>query len=253
MHGMHDPCAGATWGWLAVALMLVGAVAACASEGGTRTGGTQAGAAGVTPDGAAASAQAGAPAGGAAHAQAGAPAGDKTAAPGATTQPWAVTPSGELARPMMPDRSLEPPADQVPVLLAYGQGAQRYVCKEKEQAKGSFEWTLKEPVAKLSDATGHEIGSHSAGPSWQLADGSKAVKMKLVASFPALAFDAVPWLLIEIQSSGKGRLAGTQYVQRMDTVGGTPPSAGCDAAHAGATHDVDYRATYLFYAPRKSP
>ncbi|HEY6323855.1 MAG TPA: DUF3455 domain-containing protein, partial [Thermoanaerobaculia bacterium] len=180
-------------------------------------------------------------------------AGDKTAAPGATTQPWAVTPSGELARPLMPDRSLEPPADQVPVLLAYGLGAQRYVCKEKEQAKGSFEWTLKEPVAKLSDATGREIGSHSAGPSWQLTDGSKAVKKKLVASFPALAFDAVPWLLIEIQSSGKGGLAGTQYVQRMDTVGGTPPSAGCDAAHAGATHDVDYRATYLFYAPRKSP
>ena len=242
MHGMHDPCAGAAaWGWLAVALMLVGAVAACASEGGTRPGSAQAGSAGGTPDGATASAQAGSPAGA------------KKAAPGTTTQPWAVTPSGELARPLMPDRSLDPPADQVPVLLAYGQGVQRYVCKEKEQAKGSFEWTLKEPVAKLSDATGREIGSHSAGPSWQLADGSKAVKKKLVASVPALAFDAVPWLLIQIESSGKGGLAGTQYVQRMDTVGGTPPSAGCDAGHAGATHDVDYRATYLFYAPRKSP
>jgi Protein of unknown function (DUF3455) len=236
MHGMHDPGAGAAaWGWLAVALMLAGAVAACASEGGTRPGGTQASA----------------PAGGAAGAQAGSPAGDKTA-PGATSQPWAVTPSGELARPLMPDRSLEPPADQVPVLLVYGQGVQRYVCKEKEQAKGSFEWTLKEPVAKLSDAAGREIGHHSAGPTWQLADGSKAVKKKLVASVPALAFDAVPWLLIEIESSGKGGLAGTRYVQRMDTVGGAPPSAGCDAAHAGATQDVDYRATYLFYSPRKS-
>lgn len=253
MHGMHDPSAGVAWGWLALALMLVGAVAACASEGGTRPGSAQAGAAGGTPDGAAASAHASAPAGGAAGAQAGSPAGDKKAAPGATTQPWAVTPSGELARPLMPDRSLDPPADQVPVLLAYGQGVQRYVCKEKEQAKGTFEWTLKEPVAKLSDATGHEIGNHSAGPTWQLADGSKAVKKKLVASVPALAFDAVPWLLIEIQSSGKGGLAGTQYVQRMDTVGGAPPGAGCDAAHAGATQDVDYRATYLFYSPRKSP
>ena len=228
MHGMHDPYAGAAWGWLAVALMLAGAVAACASEGGTRPAGAQAGAG------------------------AGTQAGDPKAAPGAPSQPWAVTPSGELSRPLMPDHSLEPPADQVPVLLAYGQGVQRYVCKEKEQAKGSFEWTLKEPVAKLSDAAGHEIGSHSAGPTWQLADGSKAVKKKLVASVPALAFDAVPWLLIEIESSGKGKLAGTQYVQRMDTVGGAPPGTGCDAAHAGATHDVDYRATYLFYSPRKS-
>ncbi|HXO40041.1 MAG TPA: hypothetical protein VN999_01235, partial [Thermoanaerobaculia bacterium] len=105
---MHDPSAGVAWGWLAMALMLVGAVAACASEGGTLSGG----------------------------APAGSPAGDKQAAPGATTQPWAVTRSGELARPTMPDRSLEPPTDQVPVLLAYGQGVQRYVCKEKEQAKG---------------------------------------------------------------------------------------------------------------------
>jgi len=252
MHGMQVPCAGAPWGWLALAMLLAGAVAACASEGGARPGSAQAGAPGSTPDGAAASAQASAPTGSTGGAQAGSPAGAKKPAAGGTGQPWEVTPSGELARPLMPDRSLEPPANQVPVLLTYGQGVQRYVCKEKEQAKGSFEWTLKEPRAKLSDAAGREIGSHSAGPTWQLADGSKGVKKKLVASFPALAFDAVPWLLVEIESSGKGGLAGTQYVQRMDTVGGAPPGTGCDAAHAGATQDVEYRATYLFYAPRKS-
>ena len=207
----------------------------------------------ATPDGAAATGvQASTPAGSAAGAQTGVPSGAGKPAAGGTAQPWAITPSGELARPMMPDRSLDPPANQVPVLLAHGQGVQRYVCKEKEQAKGSYEWTLKEPVAKLSDAAGREIGSHSAGPSWQLGDGSKAVKKKLIATVPALAFDAVPWLLLEIESSGKGALAGTQYVQRMDTVGGAAPAAGCDAAHVGATQDVDYRATYLFYAPRKS-
>jgi hypothetical protein len=222
MHGMHDLFASGRWGWLAVALILSGAVAACATEAGARQGNAPAGARGGGPTGAA-------------------------------VQPWQVTPSGELARPMMPDRSLDPPANQVPVLITFGQGVQRYVCKEKEQAKGSFEWTLKEPQAKLSDANGREIGSHSAGPSWQLADGSKAVKKKLVASVPALASDAVPWLLIELESSGKGALAGTQYVQRVDTVGGAAPTSGCDAAHAGAMQDVDYRATYVFYAPRKAP
>jgi hypothetical protein len=222
MHGMHDLFASGRWGWLAVAMILSGALAACATEAGARQGDAPAGGRG----------------GGAA---------------GAAAQPWQVTPSGELARPLMPDRSLEPPANQVPVLITFGQGVQRYVCKEKEQAKGTFEWTLKEPQAKLSDANGREIGSHSAGPSWQLADGSKAVKKKLVASFSALASDAVPWLLIEIESSGKGALAGTQYVQRVDTVGGAAPASGCGAAHAGATQDVDYRATYVFYAPRKAP
>jgi hypothetical protein len=177
-------------------------------------------------------------------------------AAGGPAQPWRLAPTGEIARPMMPDRSLDPPANQVPVLVAYGQGVQRYVCKEKEQAKGSFEWVLKEPQAKLSDAAGHPIGSHAAGPSWQLADGSKAVRKKLVASVPALAADAVPWLLLAIDSSGKGALAGTEYVQRVDTVGGmapATPATSCDAAHAGATQDIEYRATYVFYAPRKSP
>jgi hypothetical protein len=186
-------------------------------------------------------------------------------------QPWQVAPRGGLTRPVMPDRTLDPPASVVPVLMLYGQGVQRYVCKEKPGTAGAgaataaspaapgapppagFEWTLKEPVAKLFDGSDHEVGAHSAGPMWRLADGSQAVKKKLVASVPALQFDGVPWLLIEIESSGKGGLAGTTYVQRLDTVGGAAPSAGCDAAHAGATTDVEYRATYLFYAPRPKP
>jgi hypothetical protein len=219
---MLDLVAAGRWGWLAVAMVLTGALAACASEAGAGQGGARAG--------------------------------GRVAGPGGgPAKTWQVTPSGELARPMMPDRSLDPPANQVPVLITFGQGVQRYICKEKDQPKGSFEWTLKEPQAKLSDAEGHEIGSHSAGPSWQLADGSKAVKKKLIATVAALASDAVPWLLVELESSGKGALAGTQYVQRIDTVGGAAPAAGCDTAHAGATHDVDYRATYVFYAPRKAP
>jgi hypothetical protein len=222
MQGIQGLFEAERWGWLAVAMVLSCAFAACAAASGSPPGGAPAG-------------------------------GSRGGPAGSASQPWQVAPSGELARPMMPDHSLDPPANQVPVLIAYGQGVQRYVCKEKEQAKGSFEWTLKEPQAKLSDTNGREIGSHSAGPSWQLADGSKAVKKKLVASVPALASDAVAWLLLEIESTGKGALAGTQYVQRVDTVGGAAPASGCDAAHSGATQDVDYRATYVFYAPRKAP
>ena len=208
--------AGGRWRWLAMAVILGGAFQAAAPQASAHQ----------------------ASGGGAAQAP-------------ASAQPWRTSPAGELARPLMPDPSLEPPANQVPVLVAYGVGVQRYVCKEKEAAKSSFEWTLKEPQAKLADAGGHELGSHSAGPSWQLADGSKAVKKKLIASMAALQADAVPWLLIEIESSGKGSLSGTQYVQRVDTIGGVAPATGCDQAHAGTTHDVEYRATYVFYAPRK--
>jgi hypothetical protein len=229
--GGADSAGGPRW-WLAMAVILGGGFQAATLQ------------ACALPAGGRGDAQAPVQTG----AQVGAP---KPAGPVAG-QPWQVTPAGELARPLMPDPSLEPPANQVPVLFAYAQGVQRYVCKEKEQAKGSFEWTLKEPQAKLADVNGREIGSHSAGPTWQLADGSKAVKKKLIASVPALQSDGVPWLLLETEPSGKGALARTQYVQRVDTVGGAAPATGCDAAHAGKTLDVDYRATYVFYAPRQA-
>jgi hypothetical protein len=270
MHPRRHHTAGGRWVLLVAALSLAGTVEACTVLSGSRgsPGAPDSPRTPAPPVAPAAPGTAGspgaAPAGGvpAAPGTAGQPAspgspsapGDRppVTAAGGPAQPWRVAPTGELARPMMPDRSLDPPANEVPVLLAYGQGVQRYVCKEKEQAKGSFEWALKEPQAKLADAAGHQIGSHSAGPSWQLADGSKAVRKKLVASVPALATDAVPWLLLAIDSSGKGALAGTEYVQRVDTVGGVAPATGCDAAHAGATQDVEYRATYVFYAPRKA-
>ena len=184
--------------------------------------------------------------------------------PGATVRPWQVAPTGGLVRPVMPDPKLDPPADVVPVLVAYAQGVQRYACKEKEKAPGSFEWTLVEPQAKLYDAEYREIGSHSAGPAWQLVDGSRVVKKQLIASVPALASDGVPWLLVEVESSGKGGLSGIRYVQRIDTVGGAAPPGGCDprgvsvsprgeptdAAHPGGKQDVEYRATYVFYGAR---
>jgi hypothetical protein len=166
------------------------------------------------------------------------------------SQPWQTTPSGSSSRPLMPDPSLEPPRNVAPILTLYGQGVQRYVCKEKEKSPGTFEWTLKEPQAKLFDGQDHEVGSHFAGPTWQLTDGSKTVKKKVLATFPALQSDGVPWLLVETESSGQGQLAAAQYVQRIDTVGGAAPFTGCDAAHGAATQDVEYRATYVFYAPR---
>jgi Protein of unknown function (DUF3455) len=163
--------------------------------------------------------------------------------------PAAAAPHEPIRRPTMPIAALEPPSSLVPVLQSFAQGVQRYICQAVEGKPDQFAWTLKEPDAKLFDETGKEIGRHFAGPAWELSDGSKVVKTKVAGSMPALAFDAVPWLLVAVSSSGSGTLSGVQYVQRIDTVGGVAPTTGCDAAHKGTTEDVGYRATYLFYAP----
>jgi hypothetical protein len=254
MHGRQHPALAGGRRWLAAAMALAGAMMlACAARGGAPQQPPNAGApasAGTAPQ-AAPPPTPGAPAATTSPAAPPATPGAPAASAPPAARPWQIAPSGGLNRPVMPDPSLEPPATVTPVLFAYAQGLQRYVCKPKEKAPGTFEWTLKEPQAKLYDADNHEIGSHSAGPAWQLADGSKVVKKNLVASVRALQSDGVPWLLVEVESSGKGALTGTRYVQRLDTVGGAAPASGCDAAHAGATVDVDYRATYVFYAPRQ--
>ena len=71
--------------------------------------------------------------------------------------------------------------------------------------------------------------------------------------FFAVAASFSAFLLVEVEASGKGGLAGIRYVQRIDTVGGAAPPSGCDAAHSAARQDVEYRASYVFYGPRPKP
>src|SRR5580692_9122738 len=68
--------------------------------------------------------------------------------------------------------SIDVPAGSRLVLSARGEGAQVYVCT-------AGRWTLKAPDAKLLDADGKQIGTHFAGPTWRLNDGSE-VKGKAV-------------------------------------------------------------------------
>ena len=148
--------------------------------------------------------------------------------------------SGTLA----PSVNLHPPMGEKLVFKAHGKGAQIYTCSSSAD---SYTWTLKGPDAKLLDAGGHEIGTHSAGPTWTLEDGS-SIKGKAIANRKSAYPDAVPWLLLAVQShAGEGKLTAIDYVQRTNTHGGAAPATGCDAGHAGAETSVPYSATYSFY------
>jgi len=127
---------------------------------------------------------------------------------------------------------------------AFAKGVQIYSCKA---TGSSYAWTLKGPDATLSDAKGHAIGKHFAGPSWQAVDGSVVVGETLSAS-PSPDAGAVAWLVLHAKShSGHGEMASVQYIVRTRTEGGVAPAAGCDAAHAGTEVRVPYSAVYLFF------
>jgi hypothetical protein len=137
------------------------------------------------------------------------------------------------------------PAGAKLLLHASAQGVQIYKC---EKADDGYRWVFSAPDAALFDLTGRQIGTHFAGPSWQMQDGSKIVG-EVVAQAPATEPHAIAWLLLRVKShDGKGVLSGVDLVRRIDTVGGTAPAAGCDADHASAEARMRYMANYLFYA-----
>jgi Protein of unknown function (DUF3455) len=142
----------------------------------------------------------------------------------------------------MPD-NLKPPGEAVLIFKGLARGVQIYTCKPD----GTWS-SPATPDAILLDAQGTIQMHHYKGPAWETADGSKVMGvLPPLATFTPDA-NAIPWLLLK--ASGTGKLAGVQFVQRMDTEGGKPPAAR-DASHAGTEARVDYKATYYFYAAPK--
>jgi len=120
-------------------------------------------------------------------------------------------------------------------------GADIYVCQSG--ASGAA-WTLQAPDAELFGPR------HYAGPTWEALDGSTVVAARIAEVAPDPT--AIPWLLLGASSSsgsGSGKLSQVTYIQRLDTVGGLAPLAGCDDVTLGANVSVEYTATYYFYVP----
>ena len=123
------------------------------------------------------------------------------------------------------------------LLEAKGDGVQIYTCTDGK-------WTLKAPDANLLDPDGKVIGTHFAGPTWKLTDGSE-VKGKAVASQPSPDADSVAWLLVEaVPGSGTGTFADVDYIRRTDTHGGAAPKEACTSGELRQ----HYTATYSFYS-----
>lgn len=134
------------------------------------------------------------------------------------------------------------------LLEAIGQGVQIYTC---ERTPDGYRWTFSAPDAALFDADGRQIGTHFAGPTWQLDDGGK-ITGQVIGHAAASVPHAVDWLLLRVTShEGGGALRDVGLVRRIETRGGAAPAAGCDAAHAAEKARMRYAARYLFYAERQ--
>lgn len=155
----------------------------------------------------------------------------------ACTSPMPVT---------VPD-ALKAGAGESLAMIVPAKGVQIYECRAKKGFAGEYEWAFVAPEADLFDGRGRTIGKHGAGPYWQAADGSKLMgSLKERADAPIAG--AIPWLLMAAKTDGpQGAFSNVRSIQRVNTVGGVAPAAGCNRNTTGTAVRVDYTADYYFY------
>jgi hypothetical protein len=141
-----------------------------------------------------------------------------------------------------------PPQDSALLFEVVADGVQIYTCEAK---RNLFQWSFKAPEANLFDKQERQIGTHFAGPTWKMADGSSVVG-EVIAKADAPEKDAIQWLLLRAKAhEGQGVLADAAFIRRTDTKGGVAPAAGCDAGHISEQVRMRYSAIYQFFSALK--
>ena len=161
-------------------------------------------------------------------------------------------------------------------LAGHGVGTQNYICTSSPTSPTGFAFSLFTPEATLFDNTGDQLITHFFSPNddprldppergairvtWEDSRDSSRVwaflfQQSLDAEF--VQRGAVPWLLLKESGvaagpTGGDRLTKTTFIQRLNTVGGVAPEAGCSTFDdLGRKAFVPYSADYFFY--KKSP
>lgn len=135
------------------------------------------------------------------------------------------------------------------VATYYATGVQKYAA---QYVPGTYplkyEWVFVAPQADLFDVTNKKIGTHGAGPFWELspADSLFAQQFTPARKTPSPDANSIDWLLL-MPKAGKtatGIFKDVMFIQRIATVGGkapaTPPTSQTQTA------EVPYTAVYRF-------
>ncbi|AXY75364.1 DUF3455 domain-containing protein [Paraflavitalea soli] len=168
---------------------------------------------------------------------------------------WYIAESEQLVIPAAIELPDNLPKGNTRVATYYAEGVQKYKAQQKAGSDpATYEWVFVAPEAVLYDITNARVGTHSAGPSWQLTGvtdsiyGQAFTPAKTAASPDPAGID---WLLL-MPKTGKvatGIFANVAYIQRIATTGGKAPAQ--LPVNAGETTNVAYTAIYRF--TKKNP
>ena len=158
-----------------------------------------------------------------------------------------LAPAADARPPTPVPADVAVPAGNRLFLVAHAEGVQIYSCTA---TTGAPAWAFVAPRADLHLGPWLTIGTHYAGPTWELLDGSKVVAKRDTGV--TVDPTAIPWLRLSKVSSQPGRwgdlLGATTFIQRINTVGGLAPAAAeCTPATVGTVSEVPYTADYTFW------
>ncbi|MEP7085500.1 MAG: DUF3455 domain-containing protein [Betaproteobacteria bacterium] len=152
--------------------------------------------------------------------------------------------SPSMMAPPVPAAVTVPAGNKVAMVLV-GEGLLTYECRATAAgAPTPFGGSPPAPDAHLKEKGGAIVGKYYPGPTWEHNDGSKITGKQLAVS-PATTGIAMQ-LVQANPATGSGMMNGVTYIQRVNTMGGTPAGA-CDMTNVGAKQVVKYSADYYFY------
>lgn len=160
-----------------------------------------------------------------------------------------IAASEQLVIPAAVDLPPTHPGGYTRVATYYAKGVQKYRAQVRAGSNPvTYEWVLVAPDAKLYDATNRKVGTHMAGPCWEISpqDSIFAQHFSPARTSPSPDANAVDWLLL-MPKAGKtptGIFADVDYIQRIATQGGKAPST--LPKNANETAEVKYTAIYRF-------
>ena len=144
-------------------------------------------------------------------------------------------------------------------LVGHATGTQNYVCVP---SGAGFAFALFTPEATLFNDDGQQVTTHFFSPNpdehgivratWEHSRDTSTVWGAVVGQ-ATVRDDSIAWLRVDITGRAAGptgghKLTRTQFIQRINTVGGLAPKSECaGATDIGKKVFVPYTADYLFY------
>lgn len=170
-------------------------------------------------------------------------------APDLNSPAFQIAETEKLIIPASIDLPANLPNGNKRVVTFFADGVQKYKAQEVAGSDPvAYEWVFVAPQADLYDASNNKVGTHTAGPNWQLSAADSMFGQSFNPARPAPGNDpsTIDWLLL-MPKTGKtptGVFADVSYVQRIATKGGKAPTT--PPVNATATVDVKYTAIYRF-------